>query len=49
MRDLEKESLSGIMQFIWEQVDQEEIRKIEEDRLEELVKQKKYTDNGVRQ
>ena len=49
MRDLEKESLSGIMQFIWEQVDQGEIRKKEEDRLEELVKQKKNTDNDVRQ
>ena len=47
IRDLEKESLSGIMHFMWEQVDQGEIRKKEEDRLEELVKQKKNTDNDL--
>ena len=49
MRELERESLKGIMEFIWEQVDQDEIRKIEEDRLAELIKQKKDTHNDVRQ
>lgn len=48
VRDLEKESLQGIMKFMWEQVDQGEIRQMEEVRLEELVKQKKDVDNDVR-
>ena len=49
VRELERESLKGIMEFIWEQVDQDEIRKKEGDRLAELVKQKKDTHNDVRQ
>ena len=49
MRELERESLKGIMEFIWEQVDQDEIRKKEGDRLAELVKQKKDTHNDVSQ
>ena len=39
--------MKGIMEFIWEQVDQDEIRKKEEDRLAELIKQKKDTHNEV--
>ena len=49
VRDLEQKSLKGIMKFIWEQVDQGEIRRIESDRLEDLVRKKKDTDNDVRQ
>jgi len=49
VRELERESLKGIMEFIWEQVDQDEIRKKEGDRLAELVKQKKDTHNDVSQ
>ena len=47
VRDLEQESLKGIMEFMWEQLDQGEIRKVEEDRLEELVKKQKDTDSDV--
>ena len=49
VRELERESLKGIMEFIWKQVDQDEIRKKEGDRLAELVKQKKDTHNDVSQ
>ena len=49
VRDLEQKSLKGIMEFIWEQVDQGEIRQMESDRLEDLVRKKKDTDNDVRQ
>ena len=38
-----------IMEFIWEQVDHGEIRQIESDRLKELVRKKKDTDNDLRQ
>lgn len=43
VRDLEQESLKGIVKFIWEEVDQGEIRKKEVERLEELIRKKKDT------